>query len=189
MDLISSAIARWLVREQIITADKQHLYAFAVYSLFWGLLPLFITMLLGIALGMVKEGIAFILPYILLRKFCGGYHLRTRGACIFALSLVIAMSLVFIKHIAISNSFLVLSILVVCSVVSIYIHSPIDSKARSLSPKEIKVFKQISQIIAIIFLLLYLFFLGVGSLTIATSLGAGIIVSAMLQLPCLLREE
>lgn len=189
MCMISSAIIKWLVRERIIKTDDQHLYMFAVYSLFWGLLPLFLTILLGIAFGMVKEGIIFILPYILLRKFCGGYHLQTPGACILVSSLVIFVSLVFIHYTETSTNWGLLSFLVICSLVSIYIHSPIDSKARSLSTKEMKVFRTISKIISFIFLLLYVCFIIIRNLAIAVPFGTGIIISGLLQLPCLWMKD
>lgn len=75
---VSSALTAWLVREKAILTKDTQLYAYAVYSLIWGLLPVIISLLLGVLFGLVIESLVLVLTFILLRKFSGGFHLSRK---------------------------------------------------------------------------------------------------------------
>ena len=71
---MSDKIADWLILQKAITTDERELYAYAVHCLFSLLYPIVVASVIGAFLGMITEAIAMIMPFILIRKFSGGYH-------------------------------------------------------------------------------------------------------------------
>ena len=79
---LTSGIAKWLEQEGAISGEDNGLFSYAVYSLLFGLLPIFIAVVLGLAFGMLREGLLMITPFMLIRKFSGGYHLDSPKLCV-----------------------------------------------------------------------------------------------------------
>lgn len=81
-----------------------------------------------------------------------------------------------------------LTITAILAVICICIFSPVDSDARRLTAKEIRMFGNTARAIAIIMLIVYLILVALGRYEIAFPVGAGIILPAGLQLPALIRK-
>lgn len=106
---VSSALTAWLVREKAILTEDTQLYAYAVYSLIWGLLPIIISLLLGMLFGLVIESLVLVLPFILLRKFSGGFHLKSPALCLLCSTALLSGALMAIKELLTILLFLLLS--------------------------------------------------------------------------------
>lgn len=183
---VSKLIADWLLKENIVECNDCELLSYSIYSLIFGLLPVFIVLVLGIAYGMVYEGMLMIVPYILIRKFSGGYHLNSPEVCILCSSLLLATALALVRFILHGSNTFVFTLATSASVITLCILSPIDSKARRLTERERIVFKNVSRIIATSIFLVYISFLHFQSIRNAISIGMGINIAAFLQLPCLI---
>lgn len=84
---MSSIIVKWLLHAGAISENDRELYEYAAYSFLFSLLPLILIMLLGCASGMLLEGVLMIVPFILVRKFSGGFHLQSPGVlCFFSIA-------------------------------------------------------------------------------------------------------
>ena len=55
--------------------------------------PLILAGVIGFGLGSVKHGVALIFPFVVLRKFSGGYHAKNFSQC-YLLSLIICIAVV-----------------------------------------------------------------------------------------------
>lgn len=86
---MSDKIADWLILQKAITTDERELYAYAVHCLFSLLYPIVFASVIGAFLGMITEAIAMIMPFILIRKFSGGYHADSFKKCLVLSSIVI----------------------------------------------------------------------------------------------------
>ena len=105
INIVSDAIAKWLEMEGAVSNEDRPLYAYAVYSFLFGLLPIGIMLLLGLCFGMIQEGLVLIIPFMMLRKFCGGFHLKSPGICFVTTVGVLAFSPVLPKITAEGSAF------------------------------------------------------------------------------------
>ena len=185
---IAAAVSEWLVAQGAVTDKDKKLFAYAVYSFLFGMMPIFIIVILGLFFNMVLEGLLLITPFMLLRKFSGGYHLKSSIVCTITSTSLLLISLLAVRIASSHNASNILSIMVALSTITLFLLSPIDSDARRLSVKERKVFRLIARIFTCIFLLFYFLLLLFGQIDIATPIGIGMIIPATLQLPCLVQR-
>lgn len=181
---MSSAIARWLLHAGAISDNDRELYEYAAYSFLFSLLPLCLVVLLGCITGMIIEGLFMILPFMLIRKFSGGFHLKSPGICLLSSTLLLSAFLFLIRLVVDKQPMIFFTFLVAASALQIFLCSPIDNNARKLNEKERLVFKKIARIMSAMFLVVYLLLLLLGQLRFSVPVGAGILLTALLQVPC-----
>lgn len=182
--VISDGIAKWLAREGVIVEEEQRLFSYAVYSLFLGLLPVIISMALGAIFGILYESFLLLLPFMLLRKFSGGFHFDSAKLCIICSTALIALALSAVKLLLSGVALVPFAICVLLSVISLWVNSPIESLARKLSAKETELFRKVSRTLTVIIFLIFLLLLFFKNKT-AIPIGVGIIMPALLQIPCI----
>jgi len=180
----SSTIAKWLLRAGAITEEDRELYEYAAYSFLFSLLPLCLVIVLGGLMGMLAEGILMILPFMLIRKFSGGFHLRSPLACLISSTLLLCAFLFMIRFVASGQHVILFSCFVAASALQVFLCSPIDNEARRLSEKEYAVFKRVARTMSVLFLLLYIILSLMPQPRFSVSVGSGVILTALLQLPC-----
>lgn len=186
---VSRAVAKWLLKHGAISVNEKELYEYGIYSFLFTLTPLFLVLMVSIPLNMAVEGVLLITPFILLRKFAGGFHFQTPLPCIVVSTLVLLGCLLEISVILEYGSFIFHTLLVYASIVPICILSPIDSENRQLSAKEKSAFHRIAIVLATINAALYSLLLILRTVEIAIPLGTGMILTALLQLPCLFEHQ
>ena len=184
----ASTISAWLLSSGAISEKDRSLYEYAAYSFIFSLAPLVIVAIIGSIIGMLAEGIILILPFMFIRKFSGGYHLKSSRICFVTSTLVIILFLLLVEYIISENLINYFAPFVIACTIQIYIISPIGSDARQLSLQELLVFRKIARIIVIaiacIFLLAYVLSLN----TFAICIGGGIALTAVLQWPCMVKN-
>lgn len=186
---ISAHVANWLVKEGTVSEVDRELYRYAAYSFLFGLLPFFISVLFGAFMGIVKESLLIMLPFILVRKFSGGYHLQSSRTCfMLSLSVIVAACSSTKWLLSHRESYTVFSIIVLLACCSLCSLSPVDSEARKLNKKEKKLFRRLAQMFSLITLLIYYLLLNNRSIHLAVPTGMGLILAAFLQIPCLLHK-
>lgn len=189
MHTLAAKVAQWLLKTGAIEENEKELYEYAVFSLLFSLIPLCLVMIIGGISGMFMEGILMVLPFMLIRKFSGGYHLDSSVVCFISSTLLLSMALALINIVASAGAYKLFLCAVAVSAFQIFVCSPIDSEARKLSEKERAVFRKIARLMVMVFLLLslLLYFLGVEK--IAVSIGMGIVITALLQFPCVFTKR
>lgn len=186
---ISRAVAEWLLKHGAISVNEKELYEYSIYSFLFTLTPLFLVLMVSIPLNMAVEGILLITPFIFLRKFAGGFHFQTPLPCIIVSTLVLLGCLLENRIILEYGSFIIHTLLVYASIVPICILSPIDSENRQLSAKKKSAFHRIAIVLATINAALYSLLLILRTVEIAIPIGTGMILTALLQLPCLFEHQ
>lgn len=180
----TSVTTKWLLKSGAISEEDEEIYEYTAYSLIFGMLPLLLSAIVGIIFGMFAESVFMIIPFILIRKFCGGFHLKSATVCFFGSLFLITTFMFFVKYALANKYYSVTSWLVTAAALQIFLCSPISSENRPLERNEYIVFKKISRIIITAFVILYVCLLMAGFDKIALSVGFGIILTALLQLPC-----
>ena len=124
-----------------------------------GITYLSLQELLALAWEAVKHGVALIFPFVVLRKFSGGYHAKNLHTCILGSGFLLFLCIMLSMHVQCD---LKLAIATVIASVSLITFSPIDSENRRLDTNEKRTYKKTTVFFVILFGLLdiALFLLG-----------------------------
>lgn len=185
MQRIAEATSNWLENSGVIDKEENELYVYAVNSLLLSISPLLLAGIIGSLLGNFESSIILIIPFIFIRRFSGGYHTKKPWTCFFCSSTLLSVS---IYLASIINYNVLLKVITLLSAISIMVWSPIDSTNRRLDIVEKKRFKRISTCITGIFLLLVIVFYYWDKKEVSICFSIGIILTAGLQIPCVLRD-
>ena len=142
-----------------------------------------LTIIIGSCMGKLKESIIIILPFMMIRRFSGGYHAKHLCSCLISSNCLL---IICIRIASLIKCGLVLSIITFCAIFSLITFSPIDNENRRLNACEKKHYKHITAIIALLFGIVY-FILCIFQIdTYAVCISVGLLLSAALQIPCIL---
>ena len=81
MKKCTGAVISWLIQQQAITEEDREIYTYAVDNMVFLLIPLAMVLVIGGIIHTIRQGIVMIIPFMLLRKFSGGYHAKTLFRC------------------------------------------------------------------------------------------------------------
>lgn len=186
---LAAVTAKWLLQAGAISASDVELYEYGIYSFLFTMCPLGLVLIISIFLNMVIEGILLIIPFILIRKFCGGFHFQSSVLCGIVSTLVLTAFLLGIRLVLNTAEYGWWCAALLISVVQVVIFSPIDSEGRRLTQNEKKVFKKIATALSIITVILCAVLAAFHQMWAAVSIGSGLILSAALQFPCLFQKK
>lgn len=186
---LAAVTAKWLLQAGAISASDVELYEYGIYSFLFTMCPLGLVLIISIFLNMVIEGILLIIPFILIRKFCGGFHFQSSVLCGIVSTLVLTAFLLGIRLVLNTAGYGWWCAALLISVVQVVIFSPIDSEGRRLTQNEKKVFKKIAIALSIITVIVCAVLAAFHQMWAAVSIGSGLILSAALQFPCLFSKK
>ena len=170
MRYISYYIVTWLIKHKAILNEDRELYEYAVYGFFLTTFPIIISITIGGIMGKIFESILFIVTFMLTRKYSGGFHTRHAWVCIISSLIILFVCIYIIANIKYNFIF---DIGMLCATIGLIIFSP-KSK--------------ITVIVLIIAIIYYLLIL-LNRENYALAIDVGIILSACLQTPCILKEK
>ena len=173
----SKTLVKWLLKTGAISQQDADVYEYGIYSFLFSCIPFGLVLVLSIPLDMAWEGVLLIIPFFFLRKFTGGFHFQSALPCLVTSTLLLLASLAGIK-----------ALLPKLSLIPIFLLSPIDSINRKLTSKEQRVFRRIAIGLACFFATLFTLLMGFGLYQTAVPIGGGVVLTALLQLPCLPEE-
>lgn len=186
---MAKVTAKWLLRAGTISASDVDLYECGIYSFLFTLCPLGLVLIISLFLGMMPEGVLLILPFILVRKFCGGFHFQSSVLCGIVSTTILTVFLLGIRWVIDTESIGWWSLLLALSAMQIVVCSPIDSEGRRLTRAEKKVFRKIAIALSIIIIFICIILALLQQMWASVSIGSGLILSATLQFPCLLIKD
>ena len=157
-----------------------------MYSICLSCSPLFLAIIIGEISGNIKQSMLIIIPFVCIRKFSGGYHAKRAGTCLISSSLVLLSCIGLSFYIKCGWT---LGVITVLAAASLIYFSPIDSENRRLEQEEKKYCKKSIIRIILFFLILELLMLLCDSCTFVVCISIGIVLSAALQLPCILKKS
>ena len=129
-----------MVKEGIISEEDREIYLFGMKELISQIFAYSVMFEIGFAFGMLMETIVFIIVYMSLRVYAGGYHAPSQLACyILSFGMVIA-ALLLIRWLSVSEVVIVVSIVLMGGM--IYSMAPSEHKNKPLSENEKKIYKK-----------------------------------------------
>lgn len=105
-----------------------------------------VTILLGLLMGLFWESVLFVIGFLPLRRYAGGFHARTRRGCLlFSVAVILAVFLV-IKYFRCAE-WIIAAISFICLML-LWKIAPVGNEKRLLSEKEKACFGKKTKIIA-----------------------------------------
>lgn len=93
VEKLSRHIALWLIKSGILENDDIDLYIYAIQYLLLIINPTIIFTAYCIATHNITIGLIEVFSFLLIRKYCGGYHCQSSTAClIFSVIILIAIA-------------------------------------------------------------------------------------------------
>ena len=139
---ISVRLADRLFNHGVIAAENKDIYVYGFQLLISFLFSTSLVLLIGAVLGKIAETIAFLIVYILLRSFSGGYHANSYAVCTIVtmsvyLIVVLMTSLVNVSLVAYLSLFL-------CGIILLALMAPVRHPNKKISSKDAIKYKVIS---------------------------------------------
>ena len=186
MNRIVSLLSGWLIKHNAIEPNDRELYEYALYSFLLSFTPLVIFLIISGVIEMFWEGVLIVFPFMVIRKFAGGFHVKRAYVCMIVSTGLLGVCLYVVAHTTIGWFF---HVLVVVAGVSIIVHSPIDSENRRLSESEIKQYGLMTRFLVMSLILFYLILVAFHLGYYAGCVVISLCLTALLQLPCVLMQK
>lgn len=134
MEFIVGKIINRLVAKKIIRDEEYEIYQFGLEQLLTAAVAIVSAIIIGMLFGKGLQCIVFLLTFMIIRSYAGGYHASTRLRCYFLTMFTILTALLVIKYIE-CEMFVFWELLVASSVIILML-SPVDTDARKLDAIE-----------------------------------------------------
>lgn len=180
------ALSGWLTRQDAIESCDRELYEYAMYSFLISVMPLAIFLIASGVVGMLTEGLLIVIPFMITRKFSGGYHARYAYTCMMISVGLLVSSFFVVIH---AECTWIFHILAVISGLSIMVNSPIDSENKKLEEDEVNQYRNTTRLLVIITVVLYFILITLNQGHYAVCLAVSLILTAILQLPCIVKKR
>lgn len=181
----ADVIVNWLISCDVLEKADRELYRYAVYSFLFSLYPLLLAVLFGISMNCIMQAIVVIMPFMIIRKFSGGYHLKNSLLCLLVSCVLLFLCILLSFYVTCGW---VLTAVTVAAAVSLICFSPIDHENRVLEPEERLRYKKITTGLVVCCLLVNGLFLFLNMHTLSVCISIGIVLPAGLQVPCIFKK-
>ncbi len=148
LNLFCNRICDYFVKSQIIPESNKELYVYGLQQFLIMLLNIATTLLIGFIFGMIWQSLFYLLAYVPLRTYAGGYHAKTPVRCYFSSVLLIVLTLLIMKFVP--WTFLSCWIGIALSGIFIFILAPVEDKNKPFTEKEAIYFKKKARMILLI---------------------------------------
>ncbi len=185
MEKCAGVVTDWLIRCEVVKETDKELYQYAVYSILLSLSPLLLAAGFGICMGNIRESIMIIIPFVIIRKFSGGYHTEHAWSCLIGSCLLLLLCIVLSGHVRCGKEIVFLTAAASASLICV---SPVDNKNRLLNQDEKRFYKKITAVLVIVFLFIDVIFFWCNLHRYSVCISIGIVLSAALQIPCIFKN-
>ncbi len=144
---LSEHLVKNLVKENIIPAADEELYQYGFTQAAFLLLNIGTTLLIGVILNAFWESVVFLLSYIPLRSYAGGYHAESPKMCYLLSILLTTATLCGIRLIAWNNEACFLTVIGASAIILFL--APVENHNKPLRPTEKTVYKVRTRIITV----------------------------------------
>ena len=165
LNQIATKLSQRLLLKQVITADYFDIYVYGFELLISSLLSTSLILIFGILMGQLLQTITFLIVFILLRSFSGGYHANTYIFCSIVTFSCFGIVLLLSHFVTIHWGLYFL--LAVVGILLLLTFAPIENPNKKITPAQRKKHKKTSVILfsvmVLLGLLLTIFFPSIGS--------------------------
>lgn len=139
MNYITDLIVQFMLKHGVIEAEDAEIYQFGFNQLIFISINLITTVIIGIVFSMLFESIIFLVSYMVVRVYAGGYHAKTQFRCYIISSLFIVLALIGVKYI-IWEGFANIIAITIAAIIILKL-SPVGTQNKPLDEIETKIYK------------------------------------------------
>lgn len=185
MGWLANKFTDWLIIHGAAEEEDRDLYEYASLCLLMTAAPLFLAMLVGGLMGEFRTAALMILPFVVIRKFSGGYHAKHAWTCMICSVGLLAVCIFIAANITFSR---VLCICMFAGAALLFLFSPVDSENKRLSEEEKKRFRKTAGILALAVCVIAVAGMWCGNERLAVCMAVGLLLTLALQIPCVLQK-
>ena len=179
---ICNATIEQLCNAGIIGENEKELYLFGLEGLLFTFLNLGTALIIGIVMDAILECVVFLMAFLPLRQYAGGYHAKTRVGCYFLSVTCMWVAMNVLVHQEFKEYILVIA----CAmVIVVFLLSPVENENRKLTFEEKIRYGKAAKLVLLfeMGLVLFILFIGTFKIDICVSIECAIInVGIMLLL-------
>lgn len=170
-----------LIEQNIVPYEDKEIYSYGLHQGIVIIINILTFILIGLFFRMVSESLLFLVSYIPLRTYSGGYHATTQIKCYYLSIVMILLVLLTIRIVSWTSPMAIgISLL---SGATIFSLAPVEDRNKPLSNSEVRIYKKIARFILWIELMLIAIILKIGYINFALPIALSIVtVSIMLIL-------
>ncbi len=139
MEALTSKFVNRLINNNIIKKEDAEIYSYGFKEMIFIILNLITTLFIGALFNKVFGIILFMIMYIAIRVYAGGYHARTKLKC-YMFSILMLTSVCYILKLNLLQSNFLLVILSIISSILILFLAPVEDENKPLDEIEIKIY-------------------------------------------------
>lgn len=144
---LSESIVKWQFRRNILTREQSALYQYAYEVMLNQAINIFLAILIAVVLNAPMSVLVFLVSYIPLRSYCGGYHARTNGGCTIVSTILILLVCLVEKMYIWELTALLTPVCLMVSGVFIFMFAPVPDKNKPLDEKETILYRKRSRLV------------------------------------------
>lgn len=137
---LSHKIGDNLVRSNVIKEEDAEIYIYGINQILVSVLNVSSALIIGLVFNVLLEIAVFMVAYIPLRSFAGGYHAKTPLKCYFFSVVMLIIVSIGIKYFSMPD--LAYGIAFLAALFIVLILSPIEDENKPLDKAENKVYKR-----------------------------------------------
>ena len=150
---LAKRVADVFVRYGESSEENADIYAYIWEAIIATIINIGISLIVSTILGSPLRGIAFVIAFAFMRRYCGGYHASTHMKCIISFNCIMICAIVVVNLLVAYQLSAISFIIAVLGFAGIYILSPFEGDNKSTSMENVLVKKQKSRRYAFILLL------------------------------------
>lgn len=177
---IADFIAGKLCASGSVQECDKGLYQYGIFMLLSWALFFVLTCVFGLLLRVPGESLLFYVTFSLLRSYAGGVHARTEKACTILTALTMVVCVMAIRLLEEFNMEITALSLLAVGAVFVFTLCPLDTKEKPLEPDERKHYRKITQVIAILYVIVALFAYYTGHSGVLCSTSISVFVESVL---------
>lgn len=134
---LSKELSTLLAANKVILMEHIEIYAYGLELFLFKLTFYLIVLIIALLCNSVLVSLVFLVSFMSLRQYTGGYHCRTSGMCM-TVSLLLYLCMLLIYHLDISKIATILIVLSILSFIIVLFFSPIENKNKKLDSHDKK---------------------------------------------------
>lgn len=134
---LAQIISGYLIKNKIIDNTKLDIYIYGFEIMISNIICFGMGLVIGAVCSEFIECILFLIVFILLRRYCGGYHAETYLKCDIIFMINILLVMLMLKFISAYSLFFHF-IIAIISIIFIILLAPVENKYKPLTQKEKK---------------------------------------------------
>ena len=133
---LAKSTAHYFVYKNIIESEDEEIYAYGTELLYSGVLNILLAIIISLITDTVYPTFLFMLSFIILRQYIGGYHAKTHTGCMSILGTVLIVFSQLVRFIPSESEMVVSILLSAISVILTMVFAPVEHPNKPLSESE-----------------------------------------------------